>query len=604
MKPICLLLCYWLAAAGLTGCLASGSGDPEPFVQAEPASVPQLPAAPVTQLTLSRVYKGLMIGTDGLLADGSLSQVLQYNQRLYELNEDNEVTEVPILNGTETYDLGGNIVLPQLEGLVPNDLMVLNERYVLLAVRKRDADGDNSNDYHNLFVDLTTGLTTAAPLGLNPEGNSGSLHITTQGRDYFPPDARWNDTEDLYVLDVDYDTLGLMESGEYIEEETEQVDHSVGVPDLSCNNESETEEDTTTDTTTTDTTTTDTTTDTTATDTTVTDTATQSSASCPTTTADDTTDTTTLSLTQPAPRQVRAADDTTKLPTAVFRVRLGADGTYSLDKVSAPGDRPALGQFVVSRSGIMIYRNEDGGDDSYRVLISGCEDVTGRLSTVLFLQNSTLMVADDRDGNSAIYEITQRGINQLLFSCNGNVIRQSFSGYTTGINALRMPSNATSIAPYEYEYPYLITNSCDTVRLYPRQDPESEVINPLPPIPGLPSQDPRTLRKSQYLQQQLYCLGYDANLLLQVQALDPTASGSFSLLGFDLSNWAPTFSTIHLLTPNHLIFTGQLRTRAGFRTIMLDDTGVETDVTETLGGLEVRQHVEITPPPLPTPTTP
>jgi len=612
--PVCILL---------SACIASGSGDPEPFQTAEPASVPQLPAPPVTSLTLGTTYTGFFIGTDGILPDGTLSQVLQYNQRMYELSATNVITEVPLLNGTEAFDMAGNIVFPDNEGLIPNDLMVLSEKYILLAIRQRDLDGDADNDYHNLFVDLTTGTVTAAPLGLNIEGNSGSLHVTTPGRDYFPPDARWNDTEDLYVIDVDYETLGLMESGEFVEEENEPVDHSAGVPDLSCNNPPATDDttDDATDNTATDAadaaddTATDTTTDATDTADTATDdtTTTTTDSNCPATdTTDDTaTDTTTDNTDVTAAAQSlesmglarnigsRSTEEEPKIPTAVYRVRLGADGTYSLDKISAPGDRPGLGQFVVSRSGVMIYRNDDGGDNSYRVLISGCEDITGRLSTVLRLKNSTLMVADDTDGESTVFEITQRGINKLYFSCNGNVIRESYSGYTTGINSLRMPMNSQTTAPYEYEFPYLISGSCDTVRLFPRQDPESVVENPMPPIPGLPSQDPRTLRKAQYFNQRLYCLGYDEALVLTVAELNPATTAGFVDLNFDLSAWSPDFSTLHLLDASNIIFTGQPRGSFGFQTIQISDQGVETDLTATIGGLEVKQHIEITPPPPP-----
>lgn len=617
MKQLRFLFVQLSTSILLSACIASGSGDPEPFQTAEPASVPQLPTPPVTSLTLGTTYTGFFIGTDGLLPDGTLSQVLQYNQRMYELSATNVITEVPLLNGTEAFDLGGNIVFPDNEGLIPNDLMVLSEKYILLAVRQRDLDGDADNDYHNLFVDLTTGIVTAAPLGLNNEGNSGSLHVATAGRDYFPPDARWNDTEDLYVIDVDYETLGLMESGEFVEEENEPVDHSAGVPNLACNNPPATD-DTADDTgndraddTATDDATTDTATD--ATDTATTDTTTDTTTDCPATDTTDeaTTDTATDNTDVTAAAQSlesmgltrsinsRSTEEETKIPTAVFRVRLGADGTYSLDKISAPGDRPGLGQFVVSRSGVMIYRNEDGGDNSYRVLISGCEDITGRLSTVLRLKNSTLMVADDAAGESTIFEITQRGINKLYFSCNGNVIRESYSGYTTGINSLRMPVNSQTTAPYEYEYPYLISSTCDTVRLFPRQDPESVVENPMPPIPGLPSQDPRTLRKAQYFNQRLYCLGYDEALVFTVSELNPATTTGFMDLNFDLSAWSPDFSTLHLLDASNIVFTGQPRGSFGFQTIQISDQGVETDLTATIGGLEVKQHIEITPPPPP-----
>lgn len=614
MKQFGIVLACLACSSLLSACIASGSGDPEPFQTAEPASVPQLPAAPVTSLTLGTNYAGFFIGTDGVLADGTLSQVLQYNQRLYELSATNAISEVPLLNGTDPFDMAGNIVFPDNEGLIPNDLLVLSEKYILLAVRKRDLDGDADNDYHNLFVDLSTGTATAAPLGLNKEGNSGSLSVTTAGRDYFPPDARWNDTDDLYVIDVDYETLGLMESGEFVEDANEPVDHSAGVPDLSCNNppaQEAADPDSTDDTETTDA---DTDTETTepAPDTadTATDNTTATTSSNCDNTETDTTDTTDANDVTAGAQSLesmglarsispRSSDEEPEIPTAVYRVRLGADGTYSLDKISAPGDRPGLGQFVVSRSGVMIYRNEDGGDNSYRVLISGCEEVTGRLSTVLRLKNSTLLVADDSAGNSTIFEVTQRGINKLYFSCNGNVIRESYSGYTTGINSLRMPFNSESIAPYEYEFPFLISAACDTVRLFPRQDPEAEVINPMPPVPGLPSQDPRTLRKAQYFDQKLYCIGYNESLDLNVAELDPSTSSGFTTLNFDLSAWSTNFSTIHLLDASNIIFTGQLRTSTGFRTIKVSDQGVETDLTETLGGLEVRQHVEITPPPPP-----
>lgn len=362
------------------------------------------------------------------------------------------------------------------------DIHFEQREYILLTIFNRDFDGDPDNNYFNLLVHLRSGNVVAAPVGLNQQGNSGRSSLTTLGRDYFPPDARWNDTEDLYVVSVDFDELDLMSSGEFVEDpdHEEPVDHHSGVPCPAPIEETDTQENAdadtntgedtspttdaagtstteTSDTSSTDNSTQETDTASTdeagTTDSSVTDETetTETTSNCiepdsteasePTQVTDNTAESATEDTTNatansadidsPFTPNMRALDDEVPIPTAIYRMRLGANSTFGLEKISAEDDRPGLGQFIASNSGIIIYRNIDGGDNSYRVLIDHCEGITGRLSTVLILNNTSLIVADDDAGNSSIFEVTERGMNKLIFSCNGNVIRLAYSGYST-----------------------------------------------------------------------------------------------------------------------------------------------------------------------------
>ena len=612
-------------------CLISACGGGGSSSETSTVSLPLIPTPPVSRLVLSNDYVGFIIGSQPIGVDPSLASSQQFSQYLYQLDADDNITPVTLLDQTSlAWDLTGNLTFTSEEHIIPLDIMVMSEDYILLTVFHRNFDTDPDNDYYNLLVDLSTGFVVGAPVGLNEEGNSGRSNLTQLGRDYFPPDNRWNDSDELYVVSVDFDELDLMTSGEFIEDpdHVEPVDHHSGVP---CPPAIDEEEDTTTDETDTpgedtsteetDTTeepdnTEDTTSESeeTATD----DTAAESSGSTcvDTSTSEAAEDTTTAegntenvsanSLTNPieiaSTPQARATDDEELvLPTAIYRMFLGDSGSYGLEKISAEDDRPGLGQFIVSRAGIIIYRNMDGGDNSYRVLLEHCEGITGRLSTVLIAPHTSLIVADDDQGNSSIFEITQRGMNKLLFSCNGSVTREAYSGYSVGINSLRLPYNSPSIASYDYAYPFFINTSCEGGRLFPQQVPVSEILNPMPSIPGLPSGDVRGLRKSQLFNGRLYCIGYNAGLDLTIAELNPTTTlDQYQVLNYNFGSWLPNFDTVHVLGNGNVIFTGDSRTSPDINTIMLNIDGTETNLNDSLLGLKVMQQIEITPPPVTT----
>ncbi|MFY0639466.1 MAG: hypothetical protein JXR16_00355 [Bermanella sp.] len=606
MKSICLLYLIFLV---LTGCGGSGGGG---TTATTTLNVPTLPVPPVSQLVLPADYVGFFIGINPLGTNKQLATSQQFTQQLYTLDAENTITPVSFLDTQALpMDLTGNLSFTSEEHIIPLDIMVMNPDYVMLTLFHRNFDTDTDNDYFNLLVDLRTGTVVSAPVGINAQGNSGRSSLTQLGRDYFPPDSRWNDTEDLYVISVDYEALDMMEEVDH----QEIIDHHSGVP---CPT-NETEEDATdeTDETTdeaTDETTDEATEETTQDTTDTTDDAAEEIVTCtgpiggtvtPSTPVTDTTEDTTatdttaafMATTDLATYAHATSDTQAPTPTNIYKMRLGAANQYSLERVSLEDDRPGLGQFVVSKSGIMIYRNLDGGDNSYRVLLENCEDVTGRLSTVLLAPYSSLIVADDDVGNSSIFEVTERGINKLIFSCNGNVVRQSFSGYTARVASLRLPYNSESVSSYDYIYPYFINSSCQTGRIFPRAEPEINILNPMPSIPGLPSSDTRGLRKSQMFNNSLYCIGYDAGLNLAVAQLDTTSStNSFEFLTLDFGLWLPDFDTLHVLSDNAVIFTGTSRVSTEVKTIMLNADGEEFDLTDTLVGLKVSQQIEITPP--------
>lgn len=649
----------------LSACGGGGGGSVTPAA----LNVPNLPPSPVSRVVLGTNYVGLFISKQPLDTDPTSPNSLRESQYLYQLNADNSITPVIFLDtaGTE-FDLFGNLSFTEVENIVPLDIMVLDDTYILLTLFYRNFDTDPDNDYFNLLIDLRTGVAVTAPVGLNDIGNSGRSSLVQLGRDYFPPDARWNDTEDHYIVSVDYETLGMMQTGDFTPETQEPVDHHNGVicPELPDDEEEASDSgtdttDTTTDTTDTDTTAdadADTTTDTTeeetpadtmdtstctpgdvansdgsstntsidsstgsgtATDTTTTDTSSTDTASTDTEGADSSSSSETPTgpgsfdedgnpLTngqdpsrfpqdnEPSEPEVVEIEEL-PVPTAIYRMILGGEGGYSLDKVSFDNDRPGLGQFVASRSGVTMYRNADGGDNAYRVIQDNCENVTGRLSTVLIAPYTSLVVADDENGESAIYEISENGMNKLIFNCNGNVIRRAHVSYSKRINSLRIPFNSPTIAGYDYAYPWFLNSSCDSGDLFPVDSSRVEMQNPMPPIPGLESGDPRGLRKSQFFNGKLYCIGYNIALELSVAVLDPTQyQPTYEFLNFDFGDWIPNFPTVHVLSDNNVIFTATSTTSNTPQTILLDDNGGETLQDDSLGGLQVLQQIEITPP--------
>jgi len=185
-----------------------------------------------------------------------------------------------------------------------------------------------------------------------------------------------------------------------------------------------------------------------------------------------------------------------------------------------------------------------------------------------------------------------------VFSCNGNVVRQSYSGYTTRITSLRLPYNSESISSYDYIYPYFINSSCQGGRLFPRPNPEITIFNPLPSILGLPSGDVRGLRKSQMFNNNLYCIGYDAGLNLVIVKLDTTnnTNDEFEVLNFNFGLWIPDFDSIHLVSDDHIIFSGTSRVSTEIKTIMLNTNGEEFDLSDDLISLKVAQQIEVVPP--------
>ena len=590
----------------ITACGGGGSSSSPQLL-----NQPSLPQPPIARLELGNDFVGFIIGYQPLSTDRSSSDSLRYTQQLYELDAENNITPVPMYDVEDALiDFTGNLSYTDIENITPLDIMVLSPDYVLLTVFHRNFDNDDDNDYFNLLIDLHDGSVTAAPVGLNPFGNSGRSSLTQLGRDVFPPDSRWNATDHLYVVSVDYDELGLMQSVDYEPDSgPEIVDHHNGVP---CPVGGHNQDDDSTDSTTSDDNNTDDSTDDTSSEdtdseteeTTEEDPAPIGTACVPTEESEaDTTDETDTETTKVATNSFnhnisnRAASDDLPSPTALYRMDLLEGNQYSLEKVSAVDDRPGLGQVIINDNGVIAYRNEDGGDNSVRVLIPDCEGVTGRLSTVLLAPYTSLIVAPDRDDVNSIFEVSDSGMNKLIFSCNGNVERQAYTGYSTRVKALKLPWNSPSIASYDYAYPYFINTSCQSGSLFPAQPGFTNILDPMPAIPGLPNDDVRGIRKSQFFDDKLYCIGYDDALELAVAELDPSDRyPDYTFLNFDFTSWLPNFDTVHVLSNGNVIFTGTSRVSPEIRTIMMDTTGLETDLGSDLGGFVVGQQIEITPP--------
>ncbi len=632
-------LCWALSACG-----GGSSGGSTPTTFSEPTTLPQLLTSPVNRIDIGTDFRRFILGTQPIEFNTSTNASQQYSQLFYKVNDDGVISALPMLDQAGLpLDLTGNIAFTSEANIIPLDLMSLNSEYVLMAIRYRDLDGNHDNDYINQLIHLRTGFVVSAPVGLNKGGNSGRTALSELGRDYFPPDDRWNDTEDLYIIDVDYDLVDVPTVDD--EDHREPVDHYNDPPPPICPEPAEeTDEPTSESEPNTD--------GEDANDAPTSESTDEPSgqtncipaSEAPTSEEEATTTTAVVSqaviaAAEPTSTQFRATqfnahqpltlmrtvphtfqsardeqtffppllqkgtgarsfrsatiEEIPPTPTAVYRMVISGTGGMSLEKVSAPDDRPGLGQFIASRSGILIYRNMDGGDNSYRVILSGCDEVTGRLTTVLHLRNSTLIVDDDESGNSTVFELTERGVNRLIFNCNGEIIREAYSGYSTRIRPMRMAFNDVSIAPYHYQAPYFITDTCQGGRLQPRQDPEIAIYNPLPSIPGLPSADVRSLRKSQILNSRLYCIGYDEGLDLTVMALDPTVnSEQFFNLNMPFEDWLPDFDTLSMISNNEITFTGYRRTNSTRRSIRLNTDGEEEDITDELGGFEVLQQID------------
>jgi hypothetical protein len=590
MIRIAFLFLFSLALIGCGGGGGAGGGTTSPVLV---PNQPALPASPIGSITLGDDYVGFIIGQQPLSLDPSSGDSLRFTQQLYKLDANNNITPVPMFDAAgEQIDFTGNLSYTDIENLTPLDIMVLSPDYLLLTLYQRNFDQDDDNDYYNLLIDLHDGSVVSAPLGLNLQGNSGRSSLTQAGRDVFPPDSRWNLSQNLYVVGIDYEELGLMQSDNYaVDDRPEIVDHHSGVP---CpTNETEVAEE----------------------ETEVAEEETEE------TEVGDTTDETITNQTEPVetgqicegtvgastsdPDQDDSVLETSDAadiknlptPTALYRMDLAAGNQYELIKVSAPDDRPGLGQVIISDNGIIIYRNDDGGDNSYRVLIPDCEGVTGRLSTVLLAPFSTLIMAPDRNSVSSVFEVTYSGMNKLLFSCNGNIEKQAYTAYSTKVESLKMPYNSKSITTYDYAYPYFLNTSCQSASLFPAQPGFTSILSPMPIIPGLPSGDVRGIRKSQFLDSRLYCIGYNSALELSIAELDPSDSYPvYEFLNFDFSAWIPRFDTVHVLSNNNVIFTGNTRVASTIRTIMMDTSGVQTDLGDALGGLMVAQQIEIIPP--------
>jgi len=637
-----------LISSLLFGCGGGGGGG---SVAPAALNIPNLPPSPVARLILSTDYVGLFIAKQPIDVDPASAASLQESQYLYQLNADNSITPVLFLDdeGLE-FDLLGNLSFTDKETVIPLDIMVLDENYILLTLFHRNFDTDTENDYFNLLIDLKTGIAVSAPVGLNDIGNSGRSSIAKLGRDYFPPDARWNDTEDHYIISIDYEALDMMQGADFTVDPflQEPVDHHSGVPCPAPIEDEDTETDDTTDTaddtstedstetedtsetedstdTTADTSTTDTTStcvgtvsiggsDTSTTETPTTETVNPNAGELSTNETPGTTNTNPTSGSfdedgnplvngqDPRPNQTPSEPaivevEDLPLPTAIYKMTLGGVGGYELERISFEDDRPGLGQFIVSSSGIIIYRNQDGGDNSYRVIQENCEEETGRLSTVFYAPNTSFIVEDDENGVSSVYEISDNGMNKLEFSCNGNMVRRAHVFYSKRINSLRLPFNSPSIAGYDYAFPFFINSGCDSGHLFPSNYPQVQMLNPMPPIPGLNSGDPRGLRKSQYFAGNLYCIGYNEALELSVASLDPTQyQASYEFINFDFGNWIADFETVHVLSNNNVVFTANTRQSNIPQTILLDDNGAETILDDSLSGLQVLQQIEITPP--------
>ena len=225
MRCLCLVILFYLISA-----CGGGGGSAE---ETTTVNLPDIPVPPVSRLVLSNDYVGFLIGTQPIGVDPSLATSQQFSQVLYQLDAEDNITPVTLLDQTAlALDLTGNITFASEEHIIPLDIMVMSEDYILLTIFHRNFDTDTDNDYYNLLVDLATGFVVGAPVGLNTAGNSGRSNLTQLGRDYFPPDNRWNDSEELYVVSVDFDELDLMSSGDFVEDpdHEELVDHHSGVP--------------------------------------------------------------------------------------------------------------------------------------------------------------------------------------------------------------------------------------------------------------------------------------------------------------------------------------------------------------------------------------
>lgn len=583
---------------------------------------PNLPITDISRIELPDDYVGFIIGSKPLTTNPSSSDSLRFTQQLYSLDAENNITEVAMYDSTDTQiDFTGNLSYTDQENIIPLDIMVLSPDYLLLTIFQRNFDTNPDNDYFNLLIDLHNGNVVSAPVGLNKEGNSGRSSLTQLGRDVFPPDARWNSTQDLYVLSVDYDELGQMQSVDYESNDTpEIVDHHNGVPCPTIETEEDTDTTDSSDTADSAQTTAETdnataveTSDTTAT---TEETTAQTICTEPIDTTDndesptgtspsvenDSQETTTAeSLSVEASSNIMtsraASNEEPPTPTALYRMDLLESNQYSLTKVSAVGDRPGLGQVIISNNGTIIYRNLDGGDNSYRVLLPYCEAETGRLSTVLLAPYNTFIIAPDQYGVESIFEVTYSGMNKLIFSCNGNVERHAYTSYSTSVSALKLPYNSPSITSYDYAYPYFINTSCKSADLFPSSSGFTSILDPMPAIPGLRSGDVRGLRKSQYFNNRLYCIGYDTSLQLSIAELNPQDNfPQFEFLSFDFSQWLPNFDTLHVLSNGHAIFTGTSRTNPAIRTILINTSGIEVELEDNLSGFRVGQQIEITPP--------
>jgi hypothetical protein len=211
IRIVFLIIFSW----ALIGCGGGGGGEDTANPVLTP-NQPALPASPVSSITLGDNYVGFIIGKKPISLDPTSADTLNFTQQLYELDADNNITPVPMFDTTgEEIDFTGNLSYTDLENLTPLDIMVLSPDYLLLTVYQRNFDQNEDNDYFNLLIDLQDGSVTAAPVGLNKQGNSGRSALTEAGRDIFPPDSRWNLSENLYVVSIDYEELGLMQSDGY-----------------------------------------------------------------------------------------------------------------------------------------------------------------------------------------------------------------------------------------------------------------------------------------------------------------------------------------------------------------------------------------------------
>lgn len=590
------LIPYLILVSVLSACGGGGGGTDSPTPQ---LNLPDLPTPPVSALDITDNYAGFIIAKKPISTDPGSAASEQFSQRLYQIDEDNQISEV-VLRDTDNaaIDLTGNLSFVSEEHIIPLDVMIMNEQYILLSLFSRDFDGNEENDYHNLLINLDDGNVVAAPVGLNTSGNSGRSFLSDPGRDYFPPDNRWNFTNDLYVISVDYDALGMMDTD--YNPKYELIDHHNGVP---CPNSTPTTDDATDDSSDDPAAEDDPAQEDAAPDEPAEDTESESQDS---TSEDNQTcvDTVPLPEREQEPENSEEEEDDTeqesdldgRTPTALYRMVLDDTNVYELIKVNLEDDRPDLGQFVALSDGTLIYRNADGGDNSYRVVQPDCPTITGRVSTVLIAPRTTLMIAQNRQGEEAVFEVSGNAISELIFTCNGDIIPKAYAAFDTTMEGLNLPLNSRSIAPYDYANPYIVNTRCQTIEAFENSG-YLNVQTPLPLIPGLPSGDTRGLRKSQFLDGDLYCIGYDSASELTIMRLSPnTDPVSYSTLNFDFSDWLPDFDTIHMLSGDSVVFTGSSRTNPQLRTVIIDTDGNETVITDDLQGLQVLQQIEISPP--------